>query len=118
MEALTLETLITSKHYGVSDKVMQSISKTINNNDFSTFAEALITTHVIHKNRRYKEVLDSCELIKNAELQSCVTEGVITFFSNSMETEIDQEIIQSKSVSKILDHYLLVNTRSQQENTF
>ncbi|MCM3791198.1 NAD(P)-binding domain-containing protein [Domibacillus indicus] len=118
LEALTLETLITAKHYEVSDEVMQSISKTINNNDFSTFAEALITTHVIHKNRRYKEVLDSFDLIKNAELQSYVTEGVISFFSNSMEMDIDQEIIQSKSVSKILDHYLLVNTRSQQENTF
>lgn len=106
LEALILETMITAKNYGVSDEVMQSISKTINNNDFTTFANALITTHVIHKNRRYKEVLDSCNLIKEAELSPFVTEGVISFFSNSLKMDIDQEVIQSNNVTQILDQYL------------
>lgn len=113
LEALTLETMITAKNYGVSDEVMQSISKTINNNDFTDFANALITTHVIHKNRRYKEVLDSCNLIKEAGLPPYVTEGVISFFSNSTKMDIDQEVIQSKDVSQILDQYLPMNLVNQ-----
>lgn len=112
LEALILETMITAKNYGVSDEVMQSISKTINNNDFTTFANALITTHVIHKNRRYKEVLDSCNLIKEAELSPFVTEGVISFFSNSLKMDIDQEVIQSNNVTQILDQYLSMNVVS------
>ncbi|QNK46759.1 NAD(P)-dependent oxidoreductase [Brevibacterium sp. PAMC23299] len=112
LEALILETMITAKNYGVSDEVMQSISKTINNNDFTTFANALITTHVIHKNRRYKEVLDSCNLIKEAELSPFVTEGVISFFSNSLKMDIDQEVIQSNNVKQILDQYLSMNVVS------
>ncbi|MGG0251693.1 NAD(P)-binding domain-containing protein [Peribacillus frigoritolerans] len=112
LEALILETMITAKNYGVSDEVMQSISKTINNNDFTTFANALITTHVIHKNRRYKEVLDSCNLIKEAGLSPFVTEGVISFFSNSLKMDIDQEVIQSNNVTQILDQYLSMNVVS------
>lgn len=88
LEALILETMITAKNYGVSDEVMESISKTINNNDFTTFANALITTHMIHKNRRYKEVLDSCKLIEEAKLIPHVTEGVKSFFSKSIEMEV------------------------------
>ncbi|MFE7083606.1 NAD(P)-binding domain-containing protein [Priestia megaterium] len=109
LEALILETMITAKNYGVSDEVMESISKTINNNDFTTFARALITTHAIHKNRRYKEVLDSCNLINEAGFPPCVTEGVISFFSNSTKMDIDQKIIESHDVEKILDQYSLMN---------
>ncbi|MEH6854811.1 hypothetical protein CN978_30515 [Priestia megaterium] len=109
LEALILETMITAKSYGVSDEVMKSISKTINNNDFTTFSQALITTHVIHKNRRYKEILDSCNLINEAGFSSYVTEGVISFFSNSTNMEIDQKVIESQNVEQILDQYSLMS---------
>ncbi|MEK3646341.1 NAD(P)-dependent oxidoreductase [Aeribacillus sp. FSL M8-0235] len=106
LEALVLETMVTAKKYGVADEVMESISKTINNNDFTTFANALITTHVIHKNRRYKEIMDSCNLIKEAEIPPYVTDGVVTFFSNSINIDIDQQVIQSNNVSEILKEFI------------
>jgi 3-hydroxyisobutyrate dehydrogenase-like beta-hydroxyacid dehydrogenase len=106
LEALVLETMITAKNYGVDEEVMDSISKTINNNNFNTFANALITTHVIHKNRRYKEILDSCNLIKEAELPPYVTEGVVSFFSNSLKIDIAEDLKQSNNVSKILEEFL------------
>jgi 3-hydroxyisobutyrate dehydrogenase-like beta-hydroxyacid dehydrogenase len=113
LEALVLETMVTAKNYRVSDEVMESVSKTINNNDFATFANALITTHVIHRNRRYKEVLDSCNLIKDAELPPYITDGVISFFSNSVQMDIDQEVIQSNNVEKVLEQYLPKSVVSQ-----
>jgi 3-hydroxyisobutyrate dehydrogenase-like beta-hydroxyacid dehydrogenase len=103
LEALVLETMVTAKNFGVSDEVMESISRTINNNDFATFANALITTHVIHRNRRYKEVLDSSNLIKDAELPPYVTQGVIAFFSNSVQLDIEREVIQSNNFEKVLE---------------
>lgn len=112
LEALVLETMVTAKNYGVADEVMESISKTINNNDFTIFANTLITTHFIHKNRRYKEIMDSCNLIKEAEIPPFVTDGVVTFFSNSINMDIDKKVIQSNNVSEILKEYISKKTVS------
>lgn len=107
VEALIIETMTAAKIYGVSSEVMQSISKTINNNDFNHFANTLITTHVIHKERRYKEVLDSSKLVKEAHLHGFVTDGVTSFFSNSVKMNINNQL---NNVDKILNQYI------QQEN--
>jgi 3-hydroxyisobutyrate dehydrogenase-like beta-hydroxyacid dehydrogenase len=105
LEALILETMITAKNYGVNKEVLDSISNTLNNNDFTTFSNALITTHMIHKNRRMKEVSDSLKLITDANLQPLVTEGVLSFFSNSVNKQIDSEIAQTNDIEKILEVY-------------
>jgi 3-hydroxyisobutyrate dehydrogenase-like beta-hydroxyacid dehydrogenase len=108
IEALLLETMITAKNYGVNKEVMDSISKTLNNNDFAHFGNALITTHMIHKNRRYKEVLDSQKLIQDANLQSYVTEGIMSFFANSVNIEVNKEILKSNNIEQILDSYVTI----------
>jgi 3-hydroxyisobutyrate dehydrogenase-like beta-hydroxyacid dehydrogenase len=109
IEALLLETMITAKNYGVNEEVMDSISKTLNNNDFVHFGNALITTHMIHKNRRYKEVLDSLKLIKDANLQSYVTDGIMSFFANSVNIDVDKEILKSNNIEQILDSYITID---------
>lgn len=107
LEALLLETMMTATKYNVADQVMESISTTINNNDFTKLSNALMITHTIHKNRRYKEILDSNNLIKESKLSSHVTEGVISFFSNSVSIELDKSIIEAPDVQKILEEYIL-----------
>lgn len=106
LEALIFETMITAEKYSVSDDVMKSISTTINNNDFTEYAHALITTHMLHKHRRYKEVCDSISLIKEANLSPVVTQGVLSFFSRSVNLDMDQNILDSSDVKQILHKFL------------
>ncbi len=110
LEALIIETMVAAKKFNVADEVMESVSKTINNNDFTELSNALITTHVIHRNRRYKEVLDSSNLIQEADVASHVLRGVISFFSSSVATELSQEVLNSKDVSIILEQYIQAST--------
>ncbi len=103
LEALILETMITAKQYEVSEEVLNSISKTIDNSSFTDFVNALITTHVIHKNRRHKEVTDGLNLIQDIEGPSFVTEGVISFFLHSTRKEMSE----SNNIDQILEEYYL-----------
>lgn len=84
LEALIIESMTAAKKYKVEENVLDSISMTLNNNDFKHFADALMKTHVIHKTRRYKEVLDSLKLLEDAEIEPHVTQGVRRFFENSV----------------------------------
>lgn len=106
LEALVLETMITARNYGVEKAVLESISKTIDNNDFTAFSNALITTHMVHKNRRMKEVSDCIKIITDAKLEPSVTEGVLTFFKNSVNKQVENELAQTNDIAKILDAYL------------
>lgn len=106
LEALVLETMITARNYGVDKEVQKSISETMDNNDFTTFSNALITTHMVHKNRRMKEVSDCIKIIKDANLEPSVTEGVLTFFKNSVNKQVKNELTQTKDIEIILDAYL------------
>lgn len=111
LEALLLETAVTAKNYGVYNEVLESVAKTLNNNEFKTFGNALIKTHMIHKTRRYKEVQDSLKLIKDAHLESFVTDGVVSFFSNSVNMEFEPSILESDNVDHILDYYLSTDAK-------
>ncbi|WP_378934611.1 NAD(P)-binding domain-containing protein [Metabacillus herbersteinensis] len=105
LEALILETMIVSKHHDVLEEVMNSISTTMENNKFSTFSKALFDTHHIHKVRRFKEVTDSCKVIEEAKITPYVTEGVKKFFSNSIQLELEGDLIKRGSIDEILSVY-------------
>ncbi|GIN15720.1 dehydrogenase [Shouchella clausii] len=107
LEALTIEALTTAQYYGVRQEVMNSIATTLDNNKFEEFANALIQTHVIHKERRLKEVNDSEKLIKEAGLNSFVTEGVLEFFENSVNrVNISEEKVE---IDDILQTYIITS---------
>ncbi|MBP1930199.1 NAD(P)-binding domain-containing protein [Ammoniphilus resinae] len=110
LEALVIETMLTAENYKVSDEVMKSIANTLNHNDFTQFANTLITTHVLHKKRRHKEVQDSYSLITEANLEPHVTQGVLSFFGESVKKEINMDhlrLSKEEAVKDILHQYLL-----------
>lgn len=104
-EALMLETMITAEKYGVREEVLDSISTTVRNNGFRGLAELSMKTHMIHKQRRYKEVGDSLALIKAAQLPSHVTEGVFNFFAHSVTVDTSDCSLDTE-LQEILHKYL------------
>ncbi|MFJ7827876.1 NAD(P)-binding domain-containing protein [Psychrobacillus sp. NPDC096623] len=106
LEALALETMITARNYGVDKEVLESISKTLDNNDFTTFSSVLMKTHMVHKKRRMKEVSDCIKIITDANLEPAVTEGVLAFFKNSVNKQFEDNLVQTKDIGEILDAYL------------
>lgn len=111
LEALIIETMVTSKKYNVEKDVMKSISDTLNNNDFNDFSKALIKTHIDHRVRRYKEVSDCYKLINYSGLPAHVTKGVLSFFSESSKLELDNTF---NNTEEILDFLLLKNVSYSQ----
>ncbi|MGO1058479.1 NAD(P)-binding domain-containing protein [Planococcus sp. FY231025] len=105
IEALLFETMLTAEKYQVRDEVMDSISTTMKNNDFEKLADTLIITHIKHRGRRQKEVKESISLVKEAGIYPFVTEGVLSFFSNSIAAAKADSAIR-ENVRDILQHEL------------
>ena len=106
LEALILETMVAAEAYGLKDEVMDSIANTLNQNEFRRFAEALITTHAVHRIRRSKEIADSRGLLQDADIPGIVTDAVVAFFRRSERLELDDGLEHSRSAERILRVFL------------
>lgn len=84
IEALIFETMLTAEQYGVRDEVMASVASTFEKNEFKDLAETLMKTHILHRERRKKEVEECMALMRDAGLKPLVTEGVVHFFEASV----------------------------------
>lgn len=108
IEALLFETMLTAEKYEVRKEVMDSISTTMRNNDFEKLADTLIITHIQHRERRHKEVQESISLVKEADIYPYVTEGVLSFFSNSVNKNKSNFFLHN-NVEEILQYQLKQN---------
>jgi 3-hydroxyisobutyrate dehydrogenase-like beta-hydroxyacid dehydrogenase len=65
MEALLVECVLASRHYGVDEYIINSIDKAFSRS-FRDMANALLTTGAIHAERRSEEVAMSGEAVADA----------------------------------------------------
>lgn len=105
LEALILEAMITAEKYGVTDNVLETISTTMNSTEFEKLAKTLISTHVLHHQRRSKEVIETLKIIKEANLTPHVSQGVSSFFLNSVSLQLDKDLA-SQDTKRIINHFI------------
>ena len=77
IEALLLEMLQAADAYDVVDDVVPSVCKTMDKDPFEVIMNRLVTGMAIHCVRRGAEVQGSVEMLKEAGIDSCMSEGTV-----------------------------------------
>src|SRR5699024_7797560 len=75
ISALMIEMLQAGNAYGVSDDVISTISKTMDNTPFTSHLDRLVIGSAIHYERRADELKGSVEMLEDVNLDSSITEA-------------------------------------------
>jgi 3-hydroxyisobutyrate dehydrogenase-like beta-hydroxyacid dehydrogenase len=76
IEALTVESMLTARHYGVEDEVLASLDETFPSMDWQKQADYLVSRVVQHGRRRAAEMREVAHTIRDANLEpmmACAT---------------------------------------------
>lgn len=75
LSTLMLETMLAAESYGISDEIIQSLSKSLDGVSFESTLNRLVKGAAIHCKRRAAEMKGSLELLNEANLNSHMTSG-------------------------------------------
>jgi hypothetical protein len=83
IECLLLEMLIAGKRAGVAEYLWNDIVSFMTKNSFERVAENWIRTHPVAFERRYHEMVQVVETLKEMGVEPLMTEGTKDFFKRS-----------------------------------
>jgi 3-hydroxyisobutyrate dehydrogenase-like beta-hydroxyacid dehydrogenase len=83
VECLLLEMLIAGRRAGVADYIWRDIVDFMTKNSFERVAENWIKTHPLACERRYHEMVQVVETLKELRLEPLMTRGTLEFFEKS-----------------------------------
>jgi 3-hydroxyisobutyrate dehydrogenase-like beta-hydroxyacid dehydrogenase len=91
MEALLLETLLAARRAGVADDVWREIVGTLEEKPFSEVGANWMRTHGTAHVRRYYEVVQVEELLRELGVEPLITRGTAAFFERSTRLSLAEK---------------------------
>ena len=91
MEALLLETLLAARRAGVADDVWREIVGTLEEKPFSEVGANWMRTHGTAHARRYHEVVQVEELLRELGVEPLITHGTAAFFERSTRLSLAEK---------------------------
>lgn len=76
IEALTVESMLTARYYGVEDQVLASLDETFPSMDWQKQADYLVSRVVQHGRRRAAEMREVAHTVRDAQLQPTMASAV------------------------------------------
>lgn len=76
IEALTVESMLSARHYGVEDHVIASLDETFPSIDWQKQADYLVSRVVQHGRRRAAEMREVAQTVKDAQLQPVMASAI------------------------------------------
>jgi 3-hydroxyisobutyrate dehydrogenase-like beta-hydroxyacid dehydrogenase len=76
IEALTVESMLTARHYGVEDQVLASLDETFPSMDWQKQADYLVSRVVQHGRRRAAEMREVAHTVEDANLQPTMASAI------------------------------------------
>ena len=98
MEALAVECLVCAEHFGVRDRLYEVLGD-IDRAPLKDFLNMLVTTHLIHAERRWHEVDSAIAQLEAADLTPLVMFGVRKVFERTAQAEWKKHHHDAMSVS-------------------
>ncbi len=110
VECLLLEMLIAARSAGVENFIWDEIIETMNGESFRWAAENWIKTHPLAFERRYHEILQVIETLKEIHVEPVITQGTLHFFERSSTIKWDESFQEKPKdfleVSRFMEEYL------------
>lgn len=98
MEALAVECLVSAEHFGVRDRLYDVLGD-IDRAPLKDFLNMLVTTHLLHAERRWHEVDNAIAQLEAAELPPRVMFGVREVFARTAQASWKHQHQEMTSVS-------------------
>ena len=98
MEALAVECLVCAEHFGVRDRLYDILGD-IDRAPLKDFLNMLVTTHLLHAERRWHEVDNAIAQLEAAELPPRVMLGVREVFERTAQADWKKHNDDALSVS-------------------
>jgi len=100
LEALILECLIAGKRAGIEKDLWNDITNFMSKNPFDQIAANWIKTHVSAYERRYHEMIQVVETIKELALNPVMTSATKEFFNRSLSLGLKEAFLQKPDSSE------------------
>jgi 3-hydroxyisobutyrate dehydrogenase-like beta-hydroxyacid dehydrogenase len=91
VECLLLEMLVAGKRAGVADYLWRDIIDFMTKNSFEKVAENWIKTHPLACERRYHEMVQVIETLKEINVEPVMTRGTRDFFERSIRLDLGKQ---------------------------
>jgi 3-hydroxyisobutyrate dehydrogenase-like beta-hydroxyacid dehydrogenase len=101
LAALIIETMTASEKCGIKEHVINTISKTMDNQSFSNHVDRLITGTAYHATRRVREIQDVLEFEKYAGGINNMTQGSLAIHTIMAEYERHEKKIAQSEIAWI-----------------
>lgn len=102
-EALAVKCLITAEHFGVREELYDALAD-LDDIPIKNFINTLVTTHVVHAERRLKEVGEAKRLLEEASVSTQLLESVEAAFANTVTDAPDWNGDALPSIDQAIDH--------------
>jgi 3-hydroxyisobutyrate dehydrogenase-like beta-hydroxyacid dehydrogenase len=104
LEALLLELLISGEKAGIKDELWDDIVQLMKSNSFEKTASNWIRTHALACERRYYEMAQVVETMKELNLEPILTTGTVNFFKRSVTLGFKDNFTEKPlSVNDVID---------------
>jgi 3-hydroxyisobutyrate dehydrogenase-like beta-hydroxyacid dehydrogenase len=115
IEALTVEAVLTARHYGVEDRVLASLDETFPSMDWQKQADYLVSRVVQHGRRRAAEVREVCHTVQDAGLQPLMATAIAQRH-DWVADQVDAGVVQKteKSWRKVADALSAADTANRE----
>lgn len=97
LEALILEFLVAGKNSGLEDDLWQEVTSLFEMNNFQDIAKNWVCSHAVANERRYHEMIQVIDLLKDMKLDPIMTNATLAFFKRSADWNISQDFPQKPS---------------------
>ncbi len=104
LEALLIEFLIAGKRAGIGDDLWKDISELMTNNPFEQIASNWVQSHTIAYERRYHEMVQVVNTMKEIGIEPLMTSATETFFKRSLSVGFREKFPQKPdSMEKVIE---------------
>lgn len=105
LEALMMECVLASRHYGVTDEVLASLSETFPGRDVRKFAGYLTSRALLHGRRRSEEMIEVAATVEDAGLTATMSRptAAMQAWSAEQAAGIDPAVLNRHDLAEMFD---------------
>jgi 3-hydroxyisobutyrate dehydrogenase-like beta-hydroxyacid dehydrogenase len=107
LEVLLLETMVTAKKAGIDQEIWEEINSFMDSKPFSEIASTWIESHPRACERRFHEMQQVIETMKDIGVKRTLTEATLQYFADSVNLNFHKSIKSNYRVDEVIA--LLVN---------
>jgi 3-hydroxyisobutyrate dehydrogenase len=104
IEALMTECMLASRHYGVTDEVLASLTDTFKDRDLRKFAAYMVSRALVHGRRRSEEMLEVAATVEDTGLAATMSRptAALQAWAAQQGAHLDRALLDKPELDRLL----------------